>query len=181
MEKNNKLVKTAKKNNPSTKKINPTKIGIAKAAEPERDKDYPNSPWIDEYRDFFTHRMHPVSDAFIRKLSADLIEYAETTEDLLRIEAFFTKKRIPATTCVRWREKFPEFKAAYEAAKSVLGMRREDGALRKGWSTGVVMNTMALYDDEYRKLREWEARLRDQESTGNNITINLPDITKENK
>lgn len=116
---------------------------------------------LEEYQDFFTKRMQPVTESFLERIGCELIAYCEDPEiEYLRLDAFFIKKRICPETGKEWAKKYESFGRVYNACKKILGIRREDGAMRRGWNATVVMGTMGMFDDEYRSLKEWENKVK---------------------
>lgn len=153
-------------NNSSSKKVNVTKS----VRDPIREK----SPWMEDYEDFFTHRSHPVNQAFLDKIGLELIEYVENTKTIFRHEWFFTQKRIYPFTARRWADKNDRFGNVYKTAKLILGMRREDKGLRKEFDSSLVSNSMALYDDAWKEMMEWKSKLA--EATMSNSGIKVVEI-----
>jgi hypothetical protein len=143
----------SKKSNPNTIKNNGPKT--------RRDPTREISPWIEDYEDFFLHRSHPVTQNFLDHLGQELLAYVENEKtQILRIEWFFIQKRIPPRAARRWAEANEKFKETYETAKFILGMRRENGGLRKQFDSGLVSFTMPHYDPTWKELAEWKAKLK---------------------
>ena len=137
---------------------------VKKTAEPKRELDRKTSPWLEEYKDFFTNRMHPVTEAFLERISCELLEWAHNNPDAIRVEQFFLKKNIPLRTVGRWVDTYPNLKEAYDSADLVIAFRREEGAMRKGWNAQIVSKTMGMFDPRYKAFLEWESRLKSQEN-----------------
>ena len=119
----------------------------------------------DHYREFFMHRDYPVSDGFLEKLGNDLLEFVRDPKlndeyALMRIEAFFDERNIALSTVDTWKIRSPDFKEIYDHAKLVLGMRRDNGAMRKRFDPGTVHLSMHLYDPKWKESVEWRAKLK---------------------
>ena len=159
MKKSTKLVKNFKLNTPEpvVKKV-------------KRDLDRKTSPWMEDYQDFFTFRMQPVNEGFLDRLANELIEYAEKTE-VLRLEWFFTSKRIDPSTGRVWANKYPKFGNAYKIAKQIIGMRREDGALKKKYDAATIAHAQCHYDETWREVAQFKAKLAADETGISGIKI----------
>lgn len=131
----------------------------------------------DQYIDFGSFKEKPVSEAFIEHLGQELVEWAIQDEDALKITQFFTKKRIYSSDIARWRERSKKFDGAYRFALTVIGDRRELGALRKKLDGGMVSATMSLYDSEWKNLIEWKAQLKENSGVNREkelVVVNMP-------
>lgn len=112
-----------------------------------RDRDSPTCKWLEEYRDCFDGRIQPVTQMFLDRISEQVIQYAKTTEDVMRVNYFFAMKHIPLDTVGNWRKKYDDFATSYNLAKAILAMRKENKFL----NSAIVMGTMGRDDDEYDK------------------------------
>lgn len=137
--------------------------------------------WLEEYKEYFTHRMQPVTAAFLERIATELILYAETTEDLLRVDAFFLKKRISLKTVDGWRDRYPEFKTAYNLARRLIAMRKE----AKYLNSAIVMSTMGRDDDEYDAWLTKQAEQKlviqkklEDEDSDNHLIIEIKEIKR---
>ena len=140
--------------------------------EPKRDQMSKKVTWLEEYKDMFGGLSHPVTESFLNRIAQELIAYVEDPEiELLRIDNFFVKKRIHPTTGIAWANKYPEFGAIYKTCKAILGWRRENGAMREGWNASVVMQTMPMFDEEYKQLKEWENRMKNDTMNSGKVMV----------
>lgn len=128
-----------------------------------RDQEAPKSPWLEDYEDF-SGRLQPVSKHTLDKIACDLIDYVENTDGILRYEWFFTSRKIYPFTARRWAAKYEQFGKITKVAKLILGMRREDGAMRKNFDAGIISATMPLYDDSWKEILQWREDMRAQTS-----------------
>lgn len=66
----------------------------------------------------------PVTEAFIRRVSIEIIEWAEEENSFLLSE-FYNPRGYTDDKLERWSKKYPMFAAALEHSKDILGARRE--------------------------------------------------------
>lgn len=151
----------------SSKKANTSTIAPKKKTTKKRPYTY-----FDEYRDLFTGRMKPVSDAFLDRLSQDLIDWVIKEEHALILKVFFREKGIGYRTAQKWAKRSPRLREAMDDAKDVIGSRREIGALMRIYDSGMVKLIQHFYDPEWKKSEEWRAELKakqDEKAKNNNI------------
>jgi len=115
---------------------------------------------VDMYRDLFVLRQQPISEAFIERLGADLVEWATTDEDALVLIDFFSSRKIHPKTFTNWTKKHPKLKEALHIAKLIIGGRREKGGLKNKFNTSMVMSQQAKYDPSWWKLEDARAKLK---------------------
>lgn len=148
----NKMMKN-KTTKPSTK---------PKKATRTRDVTSKESPWLEDYMDCFHFKVKPVTEMFLERISQELIMWAEKETKQYKIAPFFDEKRIAYDTYTRWAKKYPQFGAAYQLAKSILGTRREYGALERKLDAGTVINMMPHYDPEWKEMTKFRTDLKAQ-------------------
>lgn len=140
-----------------------------------RDKSSKESPWIEDYLDCFSMKIKPVTEAFLERLGQELIQWAEREEKQYKIAPFFDKRRIGWSTYDRWAKEHPKFGAAYNLAKSILGTRREYGALERKLDAGTVIQMMPHYDQEWKQMvkerNEMKAQANEKASGGTQFVI----------
>jgi hypothetical protein len=141
---------------------------IAKTSEPNTSNTTPTkNGWFD-YLNIFSQEMCPMNHEGIQRLATEIIEWAQNDDEALKVSQFFLKKGIGQTTWVTWCSTFPSLQEAHNNARTIIGNRREIGALKKKYDSGIVATSMAHYDKEWREAAEWRASLREkhrQEST----------------
>jgi len=115
---------------------------------------------IDQYRDIFTFRMRPVSEAFLERLAKDMVDWAYNDDNALKITTFYISKGISATTMNRWYKRNEILKLAHDIALMIIGDRREIGAIKNKYNTSLVMSQMAKYDSSWWELEKKRAQLR---------------------
>lgn len=120
--------------------------------------------WAGQYKDFFHQKMVPISEAFIDRLSQDLATWAINDDEAYKITQFILKKGIPPDTFYDWINQFPVLNAANKIAVEAIGNRREMGGLKKQLDSSIVQFTMPSYDKNWKELRAWSAKLKEQEN-----------------
>lgn len=122
---------------------------------------------FDTYFDAYEYKENVISDRGLDMMGKALVRWALEDEDALKLRFFFSQKGIGSGDIKRWRRRNKRFNAAYELAKTIIGDKREIGALKRKLDTALVLRTMRLYDDEYnkwlKKLEEWFSNLKHKE------------------
>ena len=136
MGKNSNLISKSKK---PTKKFQPTNT-----------KKY---VFLEEYKDLFTFKMKPVSEAFIEKLAEEYMAWAKK-EDSLILSDFCDERHIEPRSFYNWCQKFDSMKEAHDYAKRRIASRRELGALNRKFSETMVIRRQHAYDPEWDKDRQ---------------------------
>jgi len=155
-----------KKTNSSTKSKKPAKR--------LRGVESKESVWLEDYLDCFSFKMKPITQAFVHRISQELVAWAENDDiGALKVSSFYLKKGISYETWSQWRKKYKEIDHAHKYSTMVIGNRREEGAIRKKFDAGTVNYTMPMYDPEWKELIEWRAKLKEEEkdSGGTKIVI----------
>ena len=110
------------------------------------------SPWLEDYLDCFHLKYKPVTEKFLERISQEMLSWAKTNEKAYKISQFFSPKHIGYTTYTGWVNKYPQFAAAYNLAKTIIGDRRETGALERKLDAGTVIQMMPKYDPEWQEM-----------------------------
>lgn len=105
--------------------------------------------WFD-YQCIFTGNLKPMNSVGIERLSREVVNWAFNDGEALKLSQFLHKMGINERTWRRWCAEFPELKEASQTAKSMIGDRREIGALKHEYNFGVVAYTMPFYDSEWK-------------------------------
>jgi hypothetical protein len=135
-----------------------------KIQELSQKRDMDCSPWLEDYLDCFTFKYKPVTEAFIDRISNELLNWAQNDNDALKLTEFFNKKRIPKSTWEAWN-RYPIFKAARALAVEALGNRREKGAITRKYDATTINVMMPLYDSDWKENVEWRAKLKSESET----------------
>lgn len=144
---------------------------------------------IDYYKDLFTHMTIPVSEAFINRLSDDLLSWANNDPEAFKLTQFIRKVGMHSKTFYRWCNTYPTLGDAKKAALEAIGDRRELGALKNKLNTQMVMRQQHFYDEEWwnsevkRAHLHAQARAEAQRNQESNInyTIVLDDYSEKEK
>lgn len=112
-------------------------------------------------------------DSHLQKLGKECLEWAKSDAEPIKIRQFFRDRDYDYEDIERFRVKSVEFSRYYEMALDVIGDRREAAAYNKKASENIVAFTMALYDPDWKKLRQEKADLARDISAKNtgNITV----------
>lgn len=133
------------------------------------------SPWLEEYLDCFHLKYKPVTEAFLERISQEMISWAKTNEKAYKISQFFSPKHIGYTTYTGWAKKYPQFEAAYNLAKTIIGDRRESGALERKLDAGTVIQMMPKYDPEWQEMvrerNEMKAQANEKANSGTQFIV----------
>ena len=109
----------------------------------------------DEFRDIFSGRLKPVSEAWVNNMGREMVQWAANDPKAYKIGQFLTQKGLDWEAIDRWRTKFPSFDSTYRAALSIIGDRREIGGLENKLNANIVSFRMPHYDRSWKKMAEW--------------------------
>lgn len=141
----------------------------------KNDEDVPSYIFADEFFNVHTMKRHPVSQEFINRLAADLIEYADLP-DTIRLSDFYNSRGIPNETFYKWKDKFECLNEAYLYSKSRFGAKREDGAIYKRMDAAFISKTIGYYDSIYRQEMIETERIKADKTTPD-VNLILTDLT----
>lgn len=113
----------------------------------------------DEQLDWLDFKQVPTTIKTILKIGKELMEWAMTCKEATKIHKFFRGRGIDRDTVSRWRKRVPEFNRMFRFSLMAIGDRREDGAYDKKKSESIVLNTMGVYDPDYREYLAWKKSL----------------------
>ncbi len=116
--------------------------------------------WFD-YRNMLTGFNEPMNEIGVDKLAHELMLWAETDPDALKVSQFRLARGIKRSTWQDWCSKFESLREAHEYAKEIIGNRREIGAVQNKFNPGVVSYTMPFYDPEWKEETVRRASLKD--------------------
>lgn len=132
------------------------------------------TPWIEDYLNVRSMRMHPVTETFIDDLAQQLIAWVidddqKRFKQPLMLSQFYLSKGIQKMTFHRWMERFPQLKHASEFAKEVIANRREVGAMIKEYDFGAISFMQPHYSPEWKEQLDYRAaqKLAAQGAQGN--------------
>ena len=139
--------------------------------------------YLEEYRSLLDWRMHPLTERFLEKLSSDIVQWAHTNKDAIRIEDFLSLKGIPVMTYYRWVKKYPILAEAHEEASQRIACNRERLGLEGKLNPGFIERTMPIYCQQYREFLQWKIKQTADHSndTTRPITIIMEPLVPEKK
>lgn len=138
---------------------------------PSRASEKKSYKLLDEYKEYFSQRVIPVTEQFLERLGSDLIAFAKTEKRHLRVEWFFAEKNIPLMSMYRWMEKYESFKRDCDQARYIFGMRREAGAMWKELDNSFVAQTQGHYDPVWDQQMKLKAKLKADAGESANKTV----------
>jgi len=158
------------------------------STDPIKDNKSIESKWRDSYEETFSFVQKPVNLEWLRNLIIDLIKWAKTCPEALRIDMFFADRGIPMSTYYKWRKTHEFVERSHTLALRLIGMRRERGAIYKEFDSGMIRTTMHHFMEEFKHDEEWRAKLKTsvlEEENGTKYVV-VPvmpatDIVKEKK
>ncbi len=106
---------------------------------------------------------------FLEGIAIALVDWLDDDESALTITQFLVLKRILPTQWKRWLEASEDLRNAREFAMMVIGNRREIGALTFRLNANMMIQSMPMYDDDWKELTVWRAGLKNmgkEESRG---------------
>lgn len=161
------------------KKSNSNRV-LSKPANNRTEREVKNSPWLEDYYDVFGLTMRPVTQAFIERLSKELVEWAKL-DDSLTIISFCRTKGLSRTTFYEWKNKYPEIKAAYEFAKEQFVDKREIGGLTRKYDPTFAFNSLAKYDSDWKEFMQWKANLKQDDGNQQKVVVEINDLSLKGK
>jgi hypothetical protein len=114
---------------------------------------------FDEYFDLKHRKNCVISERGAELLATQMIAWCED-EEAFTMNQFYRMKGIQEKTFHRLMAKFPALQDAHDFALAALGDKREIGALKHKYDTGLVGRSMAVYSNAWRWLEEWRGEMR---------------------
>ena len=158
------------------KKVNTNKL----STKPANLETKRNSPWLEEYKDYISLKIQPVTEAFIERLGNDLTQWA-LLDNSLTLTSFCRSKGLRRTTFYRWKDKYPELEAAYQFAFEQLGDKREVGGLTRKFDPTFAWNSLPKYDPEWKEFMQWKSNLKQDEGNQQKIVVEINDLSLKGK
>lgn len=136
-----------------------------------------------DYNMIFSFREQPISDAQLRHYATKLIDWVKNQENSYTIEGFLFENNIDRKTWWRWMQKSPLLKQANDFALMGIGHKREMGALERRLDASTVHFTMPFYNETWRDITAWRAKLREgEQAQGSTVHVHMnpiPEVKKE--
>lgn len=134
------------------------------------------SPWLQEYLDPASLRVTPINERIIDILAQELLDWSSKSENLT-MNSFLVKKQIHWNTFLRWKEKFPKLKWAYDIAMMAFADRREVGGMTRKFDPGFTLNSMPMYDPNWKEFVKWKSSIKQQEENQQKVVIEISDLS----
>jgi hypothetical protein len=132
-----------------------------------------NSPkWLDEYKNPLEMKSVAISNETLERMAEDLVKWAIET-DAIVISKFFLYKGISWQSFYRWIAQCDYLGQAYELAKGIIGVRREEGAITGKLKDSMIMKIHGFYSPEWRQNEERLAQLNKDVNTPSNTPITV--------
>jgi hypothetical protein len=125
------------------------------------------------YLDLISFRQKPINPAFIEKLAAEEVAWALNTEDAIVFEEFLMLKGIGQSTFYKWLHAHECLANAHNFAMMVIGVRREKGAINRKYDGTIILKSLPIYSESWKKIEEWRSKLTKDENadTGTKIVV----------
>jgi hypothetical protein len=124
----------------------------------------------------------PVTLPFLKLLATKLVEWVEKDETAIHLRQFFQVMGLRPKDYYVWKERCEELQYAHDWAMSLMGMRRELGAIKKQFDSYMISRTLYQYSPEYKEAVEYHSKLAKKESEAANGGVQfvvIPKITSE--
>lgn len=135
-----------------------TKTNTAAKKTPKSDRPVVKTVEEEYYKNMFSFTTK-ITDEYLNKLALEWVELAMKDTEMLCLEEFHIAKGIYWTTLSRWMKRCVELQQAHDHVMSILGCRREKGALTKKYDSSVVLKSMAMYNIKWKEIEEWRATM----------------------
>lgn len=139
-------------------------IKPVKKKEPSTPKPTTKSEWR-EYLNIHSLQMCPANNAFKERLAHELVKYVYENQSVFFIGDFLDLKGIFEDDYYDMLKECELLAKAHKVAKSIIGRRRELGALMKRLSERTVHFTMSLYSKEWDELEQKRAKLASDDAS----------------
>ena len=131
----------------------------------------------DAYEHVLTGERVWYSEAAVRKIFQQLVEYCTTEETCLIISQFFNKKYIPKNIWMIWLTKYPFAQKTYDLCMNIIANRREVGMSFGKLDRIAQMRVLHMYNPDWDAANKYWATMKKLEgaveNTGN-ITVIIP-------
>jgi len=139
----------------------------------------PHSPHFKDYEMQYSYRQIPVPEGYLNMLADKLVVWAKEDEESLVLGQFLKEYNVTWQTWKRWKERSPRLNEANSFALMCIGVRREIGGLKRKLDSSMVMRSMPNYSEEWQKLTEWYARIKEEGHGGDTrVIVEIPETPK---
>ncbi len=130
--------------------------------------------WHD-YFNIYTLKTQPVNIKYIESMAKELTDWA-MDDNSLTLEQFWLLKGLDGSTIKKWKEVSPAFKAAQSFAKRTIAVRREIGAIKNKLNTSMILSSMPMYSNKWKKMTQWRASLKNKQEQDKTIKVLVEQI-----
>jgi hypothetical protein len=124
-----------------------------------------------EYFDFKDMQKKLFTNTTAENWAKELYDYVQHP-DCLKATEYILTKGIAYETFMQLCEKYEILAEAYKAARYIVGVRREKGALKNELNAGMVHISQSIYDPEWKANAEWKAKLaQDNAANKGNVQV----------
>lgn len=117
---------------------------------------------LEEYLNLKTLGNEPLSQTGLERMARELVEWARTTEDAVRVEEFSLAHGIPTRVFEAWADRYPLFGEAYAHAMELLGMKSYKKAIHKGLAEPIFKHLQHAYDPAWKRAEDYHHERRKQ-------------------
>ena len=117
---------------------------------------------LEEYLSLKTLGKEPLSQTGLERMARELIEWANATDEAVRIEEFSLARGIPTRVFEAWAERYPLFGEAYSHAMEILGMKSYKKAINKGMAEPIFKQMQHKYDPAWKDAEDYHHERRKQ-------------------
>jgi hypothetical protein len=128
---------------------------------------------LEEYYNYDSQRLTPITQGTLERLMGNGVKWARTIEDAIKLSQFMDLNGIPKYTWQRWQDKYEIVANGTKHILMILGNKRELGLLTRKFDPGSTTFTMPHYDEDWKHLFEWRAKLtqKDNVLSGQQIVV----------
>ena len=134
-----------------------------------------------DFRSMYSWRERDLGEHYINNLIDDLSDWCKK-EDSFEMGDFFDEQGILDGTFHKQKEKFPELKAAYIYARSVIGRRRQRMSFLKKYNANyqAILPTLRIYHQDWRDIYDEDVATGNSAAskTPANVTVVMSDFSK---
>lgn len=133
----------------------------------------PKVVMLDEYFNFMTFKKDFITNTMMERLAQELVEWASTNDDAIKIKQFCALKGISEKKWHDWYTRYDVLREAHDHAKTIIGNRREAGAMTRKYADGPTTFMLPMYDSDWGEMMERRAKLasKDDDSGGTKVVV----------
>lgn len=124
--------------------------------------------WDDTYYNHVEGETRVVTNTMLERVAADLVKWS-MSDSAVCATKFYLYKGINPNTWKRWIEKSIILADAYDIAKEIIGVRREEGVMYGKLRDGMIMESHGTYSHLWRE--EQGRKAVEQEGKQNAIRV----------